>query len=64
MTMDDNVWNQMTSDDNTDDSFWHQMTLDDNGWHQMTTDDISCNHSYWAIENGGMEYFDAGISEY
>ena len=60
MTSDDNGWQCVTSDD----IIWHQMTIDDHGWHPMTTDDISCNLSYWAIENGVMEYYDAGIFEY
>ena len=60
MAMCDIRWHQMMKDDIS----WHQMTLDEHGWHQMTTDDISCTHSYWAIENGVMEYCDAGIFEY
>ena len=40
------------------------MTLDDHVRHQMTTYDISCNHNYGVIENGVMEYCDAGIFRY
>ena len=60
MALDDIRWQWMAMCDIR----WHHLTSDDHGWHPMTTDDISCNLSYWAIENGVMEYYDAGIFEY